>query len=218
MKMKRANADVEVRGADPDYNTRGGRSAAMDPGTATEPGTDRAGGQKRQGRSRDDEDGRGAPVAKGVPRPHPLIGGPPGVPKGERTRASRIGVKSLPWRTTGRRRCPARMRASSRQLTPAHLPRKSGAARSAVARILGQRRTPRPLRASREHRGALRGQTAPGTPGPRPLARLRWRRGISDKWTGSMGSNPATDHRDPSCSPIAKGTRRQSVARGPMAP
>ena len=65
VKMKQANADMEVRGADPDYNTRGGRSAAMDPGTATEPGTDRAGGQKRQGRSRDDEDGRGAPVARG---------------------------------------------------------------------------------------------------------------------------------------------------------
>ena len=65
VKMKRANADMEVRGADPDYNTRGGRSAAMDPGTATETGTDRAGGQKRQGRSRDDDDDRGAPVARG---------------------------------------------------------------------------------------------------------------------------------------------------------
>ena len=65
VKMQRANADMEVRGADPDYNNRGGRSAAMDPSTATGPSTERGGGQKRQGRSRDDEDGRGAPVARG---------------------------------------------------------------------------------------------------------------------------------------------------------
>ena len=60
VKMKRANINMEARGADPDYNARGGRSAAMDPGT-----TARAGGQKRQGRSKDNEDDRGAPVARG---------------------------------------------------------------------------------------------------------------------------------------------------------
>ena len=49
--MKRANADMKVRRADPDYNNSGGRSAAMDPSRATEPGTERGGGQKRQGRS-----------------------------------------------------------------------------------------------------------------------------------------------------------------------
>ena len=34
VKTKRANCDREVRGADPDYSTRGGRAAAMDPSTA----------------------------------------------------------------------------------------------------------------------------------------------------------------------------------------
>ena len=33
VKTKRANADKEVRGADPDFSTRGGRAAAMDPST-----------------------------------------------------------------------------------------------------------------------------------------------------------------------------------------
>ena len=37
----------------------------MDPGTAVAPDAARAGGQKRQGRSRDSEDDRGAPVARG---------------------------------------------------------------------------------------------------------------------------------------------------------
>ena len=57
--MKRANIKRDARGADPDYNTRGGRSAAMDPSTA------RPGGQKRQERSRGDDDDRGTPVARG---------------------------------------------------------------------------------------------------------------------------------------------------------
>ena len=64
VKTKRANADMEVRGADPDFNNRGGRSAAMDPSTATDPRVVRGGGQKRQGRSRDDEGGRGPPMAR----------------------------------------------------------------------------------------------------------------------------------------------------------
>ena len=55
VKMKRGNINREAPGADPDYNTRGGRSAAMDPSTI------RPGGQKRQERSRDDDDYRGAP-------------------------------------------------------------------------------------------------------------------------------------------------------------
>ena len=37
----------------------------MDPSTASDPCTERGGGQKRQGRSRDDGGGRGAPVARG---------------------------------------------------------------------------------------------------------------------------------------------------------
>ena len=168
--MKHANADVEVRGADPDYNTRGGRSAAMDPGTATEPGTDRAGGQKRQGRSRDDEDDKGTPVARGVPRPHLLTGGPPRVPRGELHMASRVGAKSPPRRTTTRRCGPTRMGASSLRLTPAHLPQVSETARSAEAQLLGRRCT---TWTSREHLGAPRDRTAPDTPEPRPLVQLR---------------------------------------------
>ena len=57
VKMERANINMKARGVDPDCNTGGGRSAAMDPGTA------RTGGQKRQGRSGDDDDDR--PVARG---------------------------------------------------------------------------------------------------------------------------------------------------------
>ena len=57
--MKRANINMEARGAVRDYNSRGGRSAAMDPSTA------RPGGQKRQDRSRDVDDYRGTPVARG---------------------------------------------------------------------------------------------------------------------------------------------------------
>ena len=59
VKMKRANINIETRGATRDYNSKGGRSAAMDPSTA------RPGGQKRQERGRDDDDDRGAPVARG---------------------------------------------------------------------------------------------------------------------------------------------------------
>ena len=55
VKQKRANINMEGRV----FDSRGGRSAAMDSSTA------RPGGQKRQGRSRDDGDDRGAPVARG---------------------------------------------------------------------------------------------------------------------------------------------------------
>ena len=64
VKTKRADADMEVRGADPDFSTRGGRSAAMDPSAAFDPRAERGSGQKRQDRSRDDGGGRGAPVAR----------------------------------------------------------------------------------------------------------------------------------------------------------
>ena len=59
VKQKRANINMEARGATRDFDSRDGRSAAMDPSTA------RPGGQKRQERSRDDGDDRGAPVARG---------------------------------------------------------------------------------------------------------------------------------------------------------
>ena len=65
VKTKRANADMEVRGADPDYNSRGGRSAAMDPSTASSPPAERGGGQERQGRSRNGWDDSGTPAAWG---------------------------------------------------------------------------------------------------------------------------------------------------------
>ena len=52
---------------------------------------------------------------------------------------------------------------------------------------------------------------------PRPLAQPRSQRVSPDTWTRSLGSCPATDHRDLSCPPIAQGTRRQSVVRGPVA-
>ena len=60
---------MEARGADPDYNTRGGRSAAMDLGTAIEPGTDRAGGQKRQGAAGAMRTAGALPWRGGVPSP-----------------------------------------------------------------------------------------------------------------------------------------------------
>ena len=66
VKTKRANADMEVRGADPDFSNRGGRSTAMDPSTAFDPLAERGGGQKQQDRSRDDGGGRSAPVARGA--------------------------------------------------------------------------------------------------------------------------------------------------------
>ena len=59
VKMRRANINMEARGATRDYDSRGGRSAAMDPSTA------HPGGQKRQERSRDGGDDRGAPAARG---------------------------------------------------------------------------------------------------------------------------------------------------------
>ena len=58
-KQERANINMEARGATRDFDSRGGRSAAMDPSTA------RPGGQKRQERSRDHGDDRGTPVARG---------------------------------------------------------------------------------------------------------------------------------------------------------
>ena len=64
VKTRRANADKEVRGADPDFSTRGGRAAAMDPSTAFDAHEGRGGGQTRQDRSRDGGGDRGAPVAR----------------------------------------------------------------------------------------------------------------------------------------------------------
>ena len=58
VKMKRASINYEARGATRDYDSRGGRTAAMDPRTA------RPGGQKRQQRGSDDDGDRGAPVAR----------------------------------------------------------------------------------------------------------------------------------------------------------
>ena len=42
--------------------------------------------------------------------------------------------------------------------------------------------------------------------------------GTSDKWVGPPGPYPATDHRDPSRPPTAKGARRRPVVRCPTAP
>ena len=50
VRTKRANVNMEARGATCDFDSSGSRSAAMDPGTA------RPGGQKRQERNRDDGD------------------------------------------------------------------------------------------------------------------------------------------------------------------
>ena len=66
VKTKRANADREVRGGDPDYSTRGGRAVAMDPSTAFDSHEERGGGQERQCRSWSDGYGRGATVAGGA--------------------------------------------------------------------------------------------------------------------------------------------------------
>ena len=66
VKTKRANADKEVRGADPDFSARGGRAAAMDPSAAFDAHEGRGGGQKRQDRSRGGGGDRGAPVARGA--------------------------------------------------------------------------------------------------------------------------------------------------------
>ena len=212
--MKRASADMEVRGADPDYNNRGGRSAAMDPSTATEAGTGRGGGQKRQERSGDAEDGRGAPVARGS------------------TAASSSGwwsARGPGWGEghdgEGRREVPppaAGCGATATDPNRGHVV-PSGASAS-----------PPGFDADAEHDGAASGtgthaldaegmapcplvSDEPVTPRAWSLALLP-QRGISDKWTGPPGPSPATDHRDMSCPPIAKGTRRRSVVRGPTAP
>ena len=69
VKTKRANADREVRGADPDYSARGGRAAAMDPSTAFDPREGHGCGQERRVRGRSDGYGRDATATGGAAAP-----------------------------------------------------------------------------------------------------------------------------------------------------
>ena len=75
VKTKRANCDREVRGADPDYGTRGGRAAAMDPSIVFDQQEGHGGGQERE-----DQGGGGgcdgdAGATGGRPLPRPPISG-----------------------------------------------------------------------------------------------------------------------------------------------
>ena len=107
VKMKRANCDREVRGGDPDYNTRGGRAAAMDPSTAV---AQRGG----RGDEQDTRAGAGAagvagarPRREGQPLPRPPIGRHPqlawGVPAGA------AGTERRLARLASAGRCPTRL-------------------------------------------------------------------------------------------------------------
>ena len=92
VKQKRANINMEARGATRDFDSRGGRPAAMDPSTA------RPGGQKRQERSRDDGDDRGAPVARGGDSGAAAARGSDEQPDGEMERISAATTRwPPPW-------------------------------------------------------------------------------------------------------------------------
>ena len=205
---------MEVRGGDSDFNNRGGRSAAMDPSTATDPRMERGGGQKRQGRSRDDGGGRGAPVAR----------------KGAISSSSNWwSARGYEWETHqgNEHRDGGPSPAVDGEATP-HVALEGHAASA------GPGASPPGFSggAERDDAGTGTGALALGDEGAVPhagapdgnggpgdrAAGAESTEGDLGKWTGLPGPDPATDHRDPSCPPIAKGTRRRSVVRGPMAP
>ena len=213
VKTTRANADREVRGADPDYSTRGSRAAAMDPSTAFVPHEGQGCGQERRVRGGGDGYGRDATATGGAAASSSSEWRTSAVDVGSSHQGDAGSTEPVPAAAGEAGPCAAPGGHVSSDGSGAPPP-VSTVASSGTMMATGRERL----------QGAV--WTRPLRPGHGTAAMARGSRwmsqgllgGTSDKWMGPLGPYPATDHRDPSCPPIAKGTRRRPVVRGPTAP
>ena len=213
VKSERANCDREAQGGDPDYSTRGGRAAAMDPSTAFDQRGARDDGQAHAERGGGSGRGGGAAAAGGA-----------AASSSSDRRASAVGAGGS--RRRGRDGTEAGT-ADAGEAAPGAAPTVPGSPGGpgdpppGFDGGSGRHGEDGGARAAAEGGAGAAAPFGPGWgghgAGPSGGDATAIGRDLGQVG-GAARSYPATDHRDPSCPPVAKGTRRRPVVCGPTAP